>query len=347
MATPAMTVQTVTTAPALLGMETRGAKALGAALICTLVASIMGDTRGVTSVPLLWASIIVASLGVVGMLIIEGDPMPAGPARTVAATGPLACVCACLALPGAVVNANQTNALGASVAVCAFLCVRGRTPTAWLSLAAMVAVFTVWAQRTGQGALAGLLYPAPNIAVVGMATLFAVIMRPAAANIQVLREVAIAQAARIAASEARLAERNQRQTVLRELAWPTLEAVATNRAFSEHQATEVKLTERRLRDGVRARFLDVPPVVTAAWDTRARGVDVVMFDDSSMNASALPFRDEFCRLAVDWLARTTEGTITIRIHQQGRSLLGSIVAVADDGTSQRVEMDTAGDIHGA
>jgi hypothetical protein len=347
MAAPDMTDQSVTTAPALLGMNTRGAKVLAAAVICALVASIMGDIRGVSAVPLLWASIVVASLGVVGMLVIKGDPIPAGAARVIASTGPLACVCACLALPGPVVNANQTNALGASVAVCAFLCVRGRTPTAWLSLAAMVGVFIVWAERTGQGALAGLLYPAPNIAVVGMATLFAVIMRPAAADIQRLREIAIAQAARIAATEARLAERDRRSDALRELAWPTLEAVATSQAFSAQQAAEVKLTERRLRDGVRARFLDVPPVVDAAWDARARGVDVVMFDDSGMNSWSVRFRDEFCGLAADWLTRAAEGTVTVRVHPPGRSLLGSIVVIAGDGTSQRAEMDTAGRIHRA
>jgi hypothetical protein len=345
MAARTMTDRTGTTAPALLGMDTRGAKVLAAALIGTLVASTIGDVRGVSSVSLLWASIVVASLGVVGMLAIKGDPMPAGVARAVASTGLLACVCACLALPGEPVNANQTNALGASVAVCAFLCVRGRTPTAWFAMAAMVGVFAAWAERTGQGALSGLLYVAPNVAVVGMATLFAVIMRPAAADIQRLREVAIAQAAQIAATEARLAERDRRRCALRELAWPTLEAVASSEAFSAKQAAEVKLTERRLRDSVRARFLNVPAVVDAAWEARARGVDVVMFDDSGMNASSVSFRDEFCRLAAEWLTRTTEGTVTVRIHPPGRSLVGSIVAVAGDGTSQRAEMELAGRIH--
>lgn len=342
MATRTVTDRSPTTAPALLGMDTRGAKVLAAALIGTLVASTIGDVRGVSSVPLLWASIGVAALGVVGMLVITGDPMPLRAARAVASTGPLGCVCVCLALPGEPVNANQTNALGASVAVCAFLCVRGRTPTAWLALAGMVGVFAVWAARTGQSALGGVLYVAPNIAVVGMATLFAVIMRPAAADIQRLREVAIAQAARIAATEARRAERDRRRGALRELAWPTLEAVVRREAFSAQQIADVKLTERRLRDSVRARFLNVPAVVDAAWEARARGVDVIMFDDSGMNLSSTSFRDEFCQLAVEWLTRATEGTVTVRVHPPGRSLVGSIVAVAGDGTSQRVEMDTTG-----
>jgi hypothetical protein len=328
-------------------MDTRGAKVLAGVLLAALVASSLGDIRGVSSVLLLWASVAVAACGVVGLIVINGDPMPAGAAKVVASTGPLACVCACLALPGVPANANQTNALGASIAVCAFLCVRGRTPTAWFALTSMVGVFAVWADRTGQGALSGLLYVAPNIAVVGMATLFAVIMRPAAADIQRLREAAIAQAATMAATEARLAERDARRAALRDVAWPTLEAVARSEMLSPQMVSDIKLTERRLRDSVRARFLNVPAVVDAAWAARARGVDVVMFDDSGMNAPSLIFRDEFCWLAAEWLNRTREGTVTVRVHPPGRSLLGSIVTVAGDGTSKRTEMDTAGGIHGA
>lgn len=332
------------TAPTLLAMDTRGAKLLGAAVMVALTLSATSDLRGVRSVPLLLLSVAVVLLGIVGLFAVRPDPMPATAGWLIAMTGPVASVLICLAIPGPVLNPSQTNALGASVLLLAFLCVRGRTVTAWLALGMMIGIFLVWAMLTGQGLLSGLTYTVPNIAVLGMATLFAIIMRPAAADIRRLRAASIRHAATVAAARGRRDERGRRQAALRELAWPTLEAVARGDVFSVQRAADVKLTEAQLRDSVRARSVATPVVIAAARAARARGVDVMMFDDGAADDSGAEVRDTFCQLASQWLESAVDGTITVRVHPPGRALVGSIVAVARDGTSRRLEMGGGGTV---
>jgi hypothetical protein len=326
-------------------MDRPGAKVLATAVVGALVVSVTADLRGVHSVPLLVLSIAVAAYGIVGLFIARPDPMPTPAAWAVAATAPFACALICLAIPGPVVNPNQTNALGSSLIVLAFLCVRGRIVAAWSAMATMIAIFMLWASLTAQGPSSGLLYLAPSIALIGMATLFAVIVRPAAAEIHRLRKEYTDHAADAAASKARRDEGDHQQTLLHELAWPTLDAVARGEAFSVQRAAEVKLTEAQLRDSVRARSLATPGVIAAGRAARARGVEVIMFDDGAMDEGSAGVRERFCQLAAQWLASAVDGTITVRVHPPGRALLGSIVTVTGDGASRRVEMDVAGDVH--
>ncbi|MHA3020217.1 hypothetical protein ACXPWS_08080 [Mycobacterium sp. BMJ-28] len=336
----------VTAAPGLLGMNTQGARLVALAFIAALAASVTSDMRGVSSMALLWASVVVSALGVMGVLARgHADPMPWLLAAMTALTGPAACVVMFLALPGAPVNANQTNAFGASVAVCAFLCVRGRTAMAWLAMATMTVLFAVWAQRTGQGAVAGLLVVVPNAAVVGMSTLFALIMRPAAADITRLRDRAVQESREIAAVQARRTEGIARRDELRESTWPTMQAVAAGKAFSTAEAVEVDLLERQLRDSVRAKALAVPVVMAAARAARARGVKVALFDEGGFADGRSRFRADFCALAAQWLDNATDGVVTVRVQPPGRLSLGSIVAVSDGGVSRRVDMFTDGLLH--
>lgn len=341
------TVERVATAaPGLLGMNTRGAKLVALAFIAALALSVIGDMRGVSSVPLLCVSVVVSALGVIGVLARgDTDPMPWPIASMVALTGPAGCTAMFLALPGPPVNANQTNAFGASVAVCAFLCVRGRTGTAWLTMASMTVLFAVWAQRTGQGASAGLLYVVPNAAIVGMSTLFALIMRPAAADITRLRDRAVQEIGDIAAAQARRAVGTARRGELRELAWPTMQAVAAGSMFTTTEAADVDLLERQLRDGVRAKALAIPVVVRAARAARSRGVTVALFDEGGMDDGRSTVRADFCALAAEWLGNATDGMVTVRVQPPGRLSLGSIVAVSAGGVSRRVDMLTDGRLH--
>lgn len=341
------TVERLTTAaPGLLGMNTRGAKLVALTFVAALALSVIGDMRGVSSVSLLCVSVVVSALGVIGVLARgDADPMPWPIASMVALTGPAGCAAMFLALPGPPVNANQTNAFGASVAVCAFLCVRGRTGTAWLVMASMTVLFAVWAQHTGQGAGAGLLYVVPNAAIVGMSTLFALIMRPAAADITRLRDRAVQEIGDIAAAQARRAVGAARRYELRELAWPTMQAAAAGGEFSEADAAQVDLLERQLRDSVRAKALAVPVVTAAARAARARGVKVALFDEGGFADGRPRFRADFCALAAQWLDDATDGVVTVRVQPPGRLSLGSIVAVSAGGESRRVDMFTDGLLH--
>jgi hypothetical protein len=325
-------------------MHTRGAKVLAAALVGTLALSVLSDLRDVRFPSLLMLALVVVSLGVVSMLHVRADPMPTGSAYIVAATGPVACLLVCLAIPGPLGNPNQSNAFGVGVAICAFLCVRGRTGTAWSAFLTMAAIMTCWSLFSGQG-LYGLQLSAPNAAVLGMATLFAIVIRPAATAIRQLREASISQAEKMAAAEARLVERDRQRAELRRVAWPTLLRIAGGERFSARQAAEIRLTEAQLRDTVRARALNVSPVIEAARSARSRGVDVVMFDDGGMADAEDSARLAFCYLAAQWLGRTDNGSATVRIHPPRRNVMGSIVVIGDNGMFQGVEVDAAGTVH--
>ena len=325
-------------------MHSLGARLLAVAVVGALFASVTSDLRGVRSLPLLLLALAVVSLGIAGVLHFRADPMPTPFAWAVAATGPVACLLTCLAIPGPLDNPNQSNAHGAGVAVCAFLCVRGRTVTAWCSFSTMVAVLAMWSIQTRQG-LYGLLLSAPNAAVLGMATLFAVVVRPAAATIRQLREASLDQAEKLAAARARIVERDRQRSELRRVAWPTLRRIAGGEPFTALHAADIRLTEAQLRDSVRARSFTGSPVVEAARAARSRGVAVVLFDDGGMDAAQPGVGQVFCQLAAESLERTVEGSVTVRIHPPDRPLVGSIVAIRGDGTSRRLDVDASGAVH--
>jgi hypothetical protein len=326
-------------------MDSVWAKIIVGVASVVLAASVLGDVRGVVSLPLLVVSVGLASLAMLGVVAVSTDPMPLGSAISIVTLAVSGCALACVAVPHVPVNANQTNALGASVAAFAFLCVRGRSLVAWVALAAALLVFGVWGQTTGQGVVAGVLYAIPNVAVIGMSTLFAAIMRPAARGIGELRQRAVAESAAMAATAARRDERHSQQQTLWELAGPTLEAAAAGTPFSVRQAAATRLLARQLRDSIRAPALNVPAVTTAARAARARGVEVVLLDDGGLSGASDRLRHAFCTVVADWLAHASTGRITVRIAPSGRPLVGSIVAVDESGTSRRAEMDTAGQLH--
>ena len=331
------------TAPALFGMQSRGAKLLAAGLVGALFLSVTADRQGVSSLPLLLLGLTVVSVGVGVTVSVRTDPMPGLVAWAVAGTGPAGCVLTCLAMTDPIGNPNQLNALGAGVAICSFLGVRGRTATAWWAFVAMVAVLGCWSIRSGLG-LYGLVFSAPNAAVLGMATLFAVVVRPTAAQIRRLREQAIDEAESMAAAEARIAELDGQRAELRRVAWPTLSRIADGECFTASQVAEIRLTEAQLRDSVRARGLSSPPIAQAARSARSRGVAVAMFDDGGMDTADHDAHDALSQQVVKWLDQTTSGSITVRIHPPGRPVVVSVVALLDDGTSMRIDIDATGAI---
>ena len=325
-------------------MDTRGAKQVVGVAIVVLVVSVFSDLRGVSSVPLLAASLVLASLAMIGVVVVTDDPMRSGDAIVVVALGISGSVLAFVAVPHVPANANQTNAVAASVATFAFICARGRSLIAWAALAALLFVAGVWGFETGQGFLRGVLYAAPNVAVIGMATVFATIVRPAAADIGRLRQQAVNESAKIAATAAHREERQTQRQVLRELTYPTMAAVAAGVSFSEQEVAATELLALRLRDGIRAPALNVPTVIAAALAVRGRGIRLVLFDDGGLDEASADLRHRFCDFVALQLQHADSGTITVRVAPPGRPLVGSVVAITASGISRRADMDVSGRI---
>lgn len=329
------------TAPTLLWLHTRPARIVAALFVAATVASLPNYGSDNSSLPWLVVAVAIVAAGIAGLMATRADPMPARTAAIVAASVPLGALVTALALPGPVANPNQTNALGAGVALCAFMCVRGRVWAAWAAQVAAVAVMGVWGEWTGQGLWVGVLVGVPNLAVLAMATMFARIMRPAARDVHELRAREARDRGEIAASRERDAERMRQQDRLQRRAWPSVALIASDVALTPAQIAEISLLEAELRDSIRSPFFDTPDLRIAARSARSRGVKVELLDDRGMDNADEHLVAAFRTIAGRWLAETADGEITVRVFPPDRAGLASIVAISADGEDR--ELNMAGD----
>lgn len=329
------------TAPTLLWLHTRRARVVAAVFIAATLASLPNYGQPNANLPWLILAVTVVAAGIGLLLAARNDPMPAGSAWVAAACVPVGAVITALALPGHVSNPNQTNALGAGVALCAFLCVRGRVGAAWAAQGANVAIMSAWGQWTDQGAWAGFLVQLPNLAVLAMATMFARIMRPAARDVRTLRQQEAREHADIVASRERDAERARQRDKLQRQAWPSLSLIASGVTLTPPQISDIVLLEQEIRDSISSPFFDAPQLQDATRAARARGVDVVLLDDHGLDDDA-ELAELFAGLATGWLAEAADGVITVRVFPPGRAERASIVAIAD-GTGEGRELSMSAD----
>lgn len=234
-------------------------------------------------------------------------------------------------------------ATGASVIVLAYLAVRGRVLTAWLTSGLVSVLVAGWGYLTGFGAIDAVMLTLPGYAVMIMGSLFAVMLRPMARDIIALREARERQAVTEAAARAAQEVRRVQAEGFARRARPLLESAADGRRFDAADVAEARLVEAQLRDGIRARGFDRPAVREAVWRARSSGVDVVLLDDGAVDAIADEReRDEAAgRLAdvlVATLADCREGRLVARILPPGR---GALATITVSGRYHR-EYDAAG-----
>jgi hypothetical protein len=320
------------TAPTLLWLHTRRARVVAAVFIAATLASLPNYGEANPNLPWLILAVTIVAAGIGLLLAARSDPMPVGSAAVAAACVPVGALITALALPGHVSNPNQTNALGAGVALCAFLCVRGR---------ANVAIMSAWGQWTDQGAWAGFLVELPNLAVLAMATMFARIMRPAARDVRALREQEAREHADIVASRERDAERARQRDKLQRQAWPSISMIASGVTLTPSQISDIVLLEQEIRDSIRSPFFDAPQLQDAARAARVRGVEVELLDDHGLDDDA-ELAEVFAGIAAGWLAEAVDGEITVRVFPPGRAERASIVAIAD-GTGEGRELSMSAD----
>ncbi|MEW5809501.1 MAG: hypothetical protein AB1925_08600 [Actinomycetota bacterium] len=333
------------TAPTLLWLHTRPARAVSAVFVAATVASLPNYGGDNAALPWLILAVAVVAAGIVVLLAVRADPMPVRAAAAAAATVPVGALITAAALPGMVDNPNQTNALGAGVALCAFLCVRGRVWTAWAAQCAATAIMAAWGQWTGQGAWAGLATALPNLAVLAMATMFARIMRPAARDVRELRAREAEERADIAASRERDAERARQRDRLQQRAWPSIDLLASRTVLTPAQIDDIVMLEQELRDSIRSPFFDTPDLRAAVRAARARRVEVDLLDDHGMTDADGDVAAVFRALTLDWLQRApAEVKVTVRVHPPHRSEVGSIVTTDTDGDGQVLILTADGSI---
>lgn len=331
-------------APALFGMHSVGAWLIAGLLLFSLYWSVLSDLSDVDNVWFLGIAMMTVTGGVVGLLMTSTDPMPLSSTCLVAGSGPVGCLFNVASLSGRPSNLSLLNVFGVGVIICTFLCARGRTGTAWVAFLAMVTVLTGWSLAAGYG-FYGLAHSVPSVAPMVMSTLFAIVIRPAAATLRELHNVSLDQAAKRAATEARSRERAQRRAEVVQEAGQLLQRIASGTEISAVEHQEAGVMEAQLRDSVRARSLAVPPLSDAVRSARQRGIDVLLLDDTGGVEVDPHLLVAFRERAVTHLERLRDGSVTVRLHPPGRPSLASVVSLSTDGTAGRLDMDAAGTIH--
>ncbi|MFC7446758.1 hypothetical protein [Rhodococcus daqingensis] len=314
----------------LLGLHTRGAKALVAAYVLTFLLVSLSTSPGPDAVVAELTAWLVVSAGAVTLVRIAGDPLPFRPAVALTLAGAIALNLVLPVLPVPIDGLLQTWPLGAGTAILAYLCVRGRIALGWLGMAAMLASCALWAMRTGQGAGYGLGMSAINMAPLLMATFVAYTVRPSAKAIFELREQTTRRIAAEAADAAVLEERDRQLRRLDELARPLLDRIATGVDLDEHERIACRLLEAHLRDILRAPGLSDPAVAAAARAARGRGVEVILLDDRGADDAVGDAPQGLLGMVAAELAAASDGAVTVRVLPPGRSAMATVLASGTD-----------------
>lgn len=326
----------------LLGLRTPAATILVATFVLTfgLAAIVTAPTGTLPTSLLAWALISVAA---VVLIRASGDPLPAAITGGVAAAGPLAAVLTFPALPGVVDRSLQLWSLPATVALGAYLCVRGRIRAGWVSLLLASAVCWVWAAVSGYGVGPAVVMSLLNLAPLLMATFFALTVRPATRDIFELQREGTAAAAAEAAHLAHLEERDRQLVRLDDRARPYLERLTRPEPLTVEEQQWCALAEARLRDGLRAPVLDGCELVDAAWRARSRGVEVILLDDHGLDGSSPAARESIGRAVVAALDSAAAGAVvTVRVLPPKRATAVTIVEALGE-TVTRAEYDVDGE----
>lgn len=219
--------------------------------------------------------------------------------------------------------------VGAATAMLFLVNLRGRILLAWVGCALFVAALLVWGATTSAGIPDALYTASRQSAILAIGTLTAVGLRRTGGRIRELTAEASVRGAAEAAGLAAADERAGRLADLKQTVVPLLERIASDEPLGEDDRREFAAAEAELRDGLRARGLRQNRVVTAAREARARGVDVVLLDDSDPAKLDADDLDRFADIAVTALASATDGRVTARLLPPGRESVGTVVA---DGT---------------
>ncbi|KXT56938.1 hypothetical protein Y710_10645 [Gordonia sp. QH-12] len=333
----------------LMGLRTVAAKALVVVFIGTF-ALVGVMTRPAGSGVAGWLAEIgawlVTSAAAVALIQVPGDPLRRSVTAVVAAAGPVATVSVLLVVDDPGVRILTFWPLSATTALCTYLCVRGRTGVAWVSMLAAIGATALWAVRIGEGAGYGISISLINLAPLVMSSFFAITIRPAAREIFLMQGAGTEAAATEAARRAVLDERDRQLGRLDDQARPLLARLADAAPLSADERDECSLVEARLRDSLRAPTFDVRSVADAARQARRRGVEVILLDDHGLVGADDDVRERVIGGAVTALAAARAGTVTIRILPPRRRVVATVLQVAGD-VVVREEYDGEGRLVGS
>jgi hypothetical protein len=225
---------------------------------------------------------------------------------------------------------------GAATVTLFYASLRGRIALAWLGFVLISVAIVIWGATSDSGLAVALVLAAKQAPILLVGTLFAIGLRRSGDDILRFNAEATARAVSEATTQAAAHERNARLGALGLFATPMLASLASGSVPSNEERVDFALAEAELRDGLRARSLGTTGVPTAARRARARGVEVVLLDDSL--PEGLP-GDELATAALQicqHLDAVTDGRITVRLLPAGREAIATIVVDGSSHSSHEV-----------
>lgn len=319
----------------LLGMRSRAALSIVVLYAVTCFTCALSTLDGMTTP---WPALLAAVVCVAGgftLIGAPGDPLPREVSLGLIAVGPVSSGLVFSAMPVPATSALQTWPLGCSVAIYTFMCVRGRTISAWIGLAAMIGTAIAWAVITGQGIGYAIGLSAINVAPLLMATFFALTIRPLGRSIFELRAQSTVRVASEAAASAVLDERDAQLRRLDHQARPLLGRIVAGPELLADDILVCQLLEADLRDSLRARALADTRLSQAARAARSRGVQVVMLDDRGDAELDDSVHAALTSSAAEELDGLAAGSATVRLLPAGRPVLATMLV--DAGETYRIE----------
>jgi hypothetical protein len=303
---------------------------------------------------LLWPVVVAMALLIassVVLLLVPGDPLPRVHTILLSLSGPAA-VAVVLLTPPLDGNYHLLWSATGFTAVCTFMCVRGRTMSAWLAMTAMVGVAGLWSTMASGDPWPGISASLVNYAPLVMATFFADTIRPAARTIFSLWGTAQHEFVQTALATEALNERNSELRELGRFARPSLVRITGESPYSAEETLEFARLSRQLRDSLRAFGLVHPILDGVVEAARRRGVTVLMFDEQGMDDITEETRRRVLYLIAEELNRLPDGQFAVRIVPPGRSQLATVTAYSGtkvrllqfdrEGSSSEIALTSAG-----
>lgn len=217
-----------------------------------------------------------------------------------------------------------------------YLLLRGRDAAAWIGFSAIGLVVIAWGFTTDDRLPEAILLVARQVPIILVGSLFVFGMKLTSRRLESVQAAITARVSAEAAALARAAERSRRLAELDHVVGPQLKRIAHGDELSEDDRRELLIAEARLRDGMRARQLDLPAVVAAVARARRRGVGVLLLDDRYPAPVPSESLSDINEAAVRMLEAAAGGTVTIRLLPAGRTLLATMVS--DGDAYSRIEL---------
>lgn len=313
-------------------MDSVGARSIGAAVALVTAAAAWGSRAAYTDVrPVLLAFVLSVVLGALLLWRWPGGEMP----RWILVAFPLvvggANALVLFSIPASGWPMYEAWSLGAGANLCCAVLMRERPLTAWTGIGALYLTTLAWVLHGHQPFLLSVTMLVGHAITVSLWWLAAVWSAWVSTSISAELDRHAHTMVRSHAQEAMAREMENRLAAVDVRARPVLERLASPGEPGGDLRLEARLLEAELRDEIRGAAFTGTPVVDAAREARARGVDVVLLDDTGAEGVSVEHWERVVDASCAALRSARTGRVTIRLLPPGRPTVATIAT--ESGTT--------------